>query len=78
MTKARILHKCAQFNFSRKRVMELECEKYKEKVDTANPVCNHPKDYCQFRTSCIIHFMEKENRRERERMETVGENKSKD
>lgn len=58
--------------------MELECIKYKEKVDAEAPVCNHPEDYCRFRTSCMIHFMEKENRRERKRMETVGEKNSKE
>jgi len=43
--------------------MELECEKYKEKMDSSNPVCRHPDDYCQFRSACMIHFMEKENKR---------------
>jgi len=42
--------------------MELECEKYKEKVDSENAVCRHPDDYCQFRSGCIIRFMEKERR----------------
>ncbi len=23
--------------------------------------CRHPKDYCQFRQACMIHFLEKEN-----------------
>ncbi len=40
--------------------MELLCEKYKEKVDSENARCAHPVEYCRFRTSCIIHFMEKE------------------
>ncbi|HHD63184.1 MAG TPA: hypothetical protein ENK96_02210 [Desulfobulbaceae bacterium] len=44
--------------------MELECEKYKEKVDSVSPVCRHPNDFCQYRTGCIINFMEKENKRE--------------
>jgi len=48
-------------------VVQLECEKYKDKVDPDKPVCRHPDDYCQFRTSCIIHFMEKERRREQDR-----------
>jgi hypothetical protein len=26
--------------------------------------CKHPQDYCQHRSSCIIHFMEKEKKRE--------------
>jgi hypothetical protein len=47
--------------------MELFCEKYKEKVESENPKCHHPEDYCQHRQSCLIHFMEQENRRESER-----------
>ncbi|HEB70669.1 MAG TPA: RNA polymerase II-associated protein [Desulfobulbus sp.] len=42
--------------------MELECEKYKDKVDSENAVCRHPDDYCQFRQGCIIRFMEKERK----------------
>ncbi len=44
--------------------MELICEKYKDKVDSDNPVCRHPDDYCQTRSGCMIHFLEKENRRQ--------------
>lgn len=47
--------------------MQLECEKYKEKVDFEHPYCRHPDDYCQFRSGCMIHFMEKENKREQKR-----------
>jgi phosphoribosyl-AMP cyclohydrolase len=36
--------------------MELVCEKYKEKMAADNARCRHPKEYCKFRTSCIIHF----------------------
>ena len=46
--------------------MELICEKYKDKVDSDNPVCRHPDDYCQTRSGCMIHFLEKENRRQRQ------------
>jgi len=53
--------------------VQLECEKYKDKVDPEAPVCRHPDDYCQFRTSCIIHFMEKEQRREQARRDTTKE-----
>lgn len=53
--------------------MELECEKYKEKIDSENPACRHPDDYCQYRTTCIVQFMEKENKRERKA--TTAENK---
>ena len=37
--------------------MEFFCEKYKEKVAGENIRCSHPKEYCKFRTACIIHFM---------------------
>ncbi len=40
--------------------MELECIKYKEKMDADDALCNHPGDYCKYRTSCIIHFIGKE------------------
>jgi len=41
--------------------MELECAKYKEKMSSEEAYCHHPGDYCKFRTSCIIHFMGREN-----------------
>ena len=41
--------------------MDLFCEKHKEKVGGENVRCNHPKEYCKFRTACIIHFMGGEN-----------------
>lgn len=37
--------------------MELVCEKYKEKMEAEGAACHHPKEYCKFRTSCMIHFM---------------------
>lgn len=43
--------------------MELECEKYHEKMDSEQAVCRHPNDYCQYRTSCMIYFIEKDNMR---------------
>jgi len=53
--------------------MDLICEKYKDKVDPEAPECRHSEDYCQFRTSCIIQFMEKEKRREQARQERMKE-----
>jgi hypothetical protein len=44
--------------------MELVCEKFKEKMDADGACCRHPADYCQFRTSCMIHFIGKENERD--------------
>ena len=40
--------------------MELVCEKYKEKLGSQKIQCQHPTEYCKFRTSCIIHFMGRE------------------
>jgi len=54
-------------------IVQLECEKYKDKVDSDAPVCRHADDYCQFRSSCIIHFMEKENRRKQSRRDRSKE-----
>ena len=42
--------------------MELECAKYGEKMETEQAACRHPGDYCQHRKSCMIQFMERENR----------------
>lgn len=45
-------------------IMELECLKFNEKMPAENAECRHPDDYCKYRTSCIIFFMEKEKKRE--------------
>ena len=42
--------------------MELVCIKYNEKMASEDACCNHPADYCKFRTSCVIHFMEIEKK----------------
>ena len=34
------------------------CEKYNQKMTAEKAVCGHPLEYCKFRTSCMIHFME--------------------
>lgn len=49
--------------------VELMCEKYKQKMDSAVAECQHPDEYCKFRTSCLIHFMEKEKTREERQAE---------
>jgi hypothetical protein len=56
--------------------MELECAKYGEKMDAAQVACRHPGDYCQFRQSCMIQFMERENRSEKAADESKTEKKS--
>jgi len=43
--------------------MKLECVKYHEKMDSEHAFCRHPGDYCQHRTSCMIDFIGKENRK---------------
>ena len=45
--------------------MELECAKYGEKMDTEQAGCRHPGDYCQHRKSCMIQFIERENKRKK-------------
>ncbi len=45
--------------------MELICEKYKEKMKAEDAKCLHPKEYCKFRTSCIITFIEKDKEKEK-------------
>jgi len=54
--------------------MDLYCEKYKEKVNSENARCTHPKEYCKFRTACIIHFMGEEM----SSSDSEGSNKEKD
>ena len=46
--------------------MELECAKYREKKDSSQARCGHPKEYCQHRNSCMIQFIERENRKIKE------------
>jgi len=42
--------------------MEVECVKYKEKMDSDEAECRHAGDYCKYRTSCIIQFMASERK----------------
>lgn len=44
--------------------MEVECVKYGERMPSEQAVCRHPGEYCKFRTSCIIHFLGSEKRKE--------------
>jgi phosphoribosyl-AMP cyclohydrolase len=55
--------------------MELVCEKYKEKMTADTARCRHPKEYCKFRTSCIIHFMGGQEREEAPKAEIRDEAK---
>jgi len=58
------------FNFQDYIVsMDLICEKHQDKVDSTQPRCVHPDEYCKFRTSCMISFLEKENEWEQRKKE---------
>jgi len=47
--------------------MKLECEKFKETMESEVAECRHPNDYCQARSGCMINFIEKERKREQAR-----------
>jgi len=51
--------------------MKVQCDKYKEIMDSEEAECRHPNDYCQTRTSCMILFLEKERKREEARKEAI-------
>ena len=40
--------------------MELVCEKYQEKIDSEKAVCQRPKEYCKFRSACLLYFLARE------------------
>ncbi len=39
----------------------LPCMKFNRYQDSQDPRCADPELYCKHRTSCLIHFMEKNN-----------------
>ncbi|MCS7200295.1 MAG: hypothetical protein RMI63_07225 [Caldimicrobium sp.] len=43
---------------NRKEKERLYCEKYREWV-VIEIGCKHPKEYCQFRSQCLLHFKSK-------------------
>ena len=45
----------------------LPCMKYNRDHDRRNPRCADPELYCKYRTSCLIHFMEKNNEHQDEK-----------
>jgi len=49
--------------------MKVQCDKFKETMDSEEAECKHPNDYCQTRSSCMIQFLEKERKREDARKE---------
>jgi len=55
-----------------KRTMKLECVKYGETMDSDQATCQHPGDYCQHRTSCMIQFIEREHKEKTRQDEREG------
>jgi phosphoribosyl-AMP cyclohydrolase len=43
--------------------MDILCEKYNETVPAEEAFCKRPKEYCKYRTKCIIHFINGDNGR---------------
>jgi len=44
--------------------MELVCSKFNETMPQELARCRHTADYCRYRTSCMIHFLEQDRLRE--------------
>ncbi len=42
--------------------MELVCGKLNKKLDEGDANCPHGNNYCKFRTSCVIHYIEKQEK----------------
>lgn len=59
-------------------MMELFCEKYREKMPKEGAFCRRPGEYCKFRSACLIHFLGRENRHRDERSGGELPNKDKD
>lgn len=36
--------------------MDLLCEKYREIMSGDDVSCRHPKEYCKYRTACLIQY----------------------
>jgi hypothetical protein len=51
------IERSAYFAFFSGVGMELVCEKYQEKVVFQKAVCRRPREYCKFRSACLIHFL---------------------
>jgi hypothetical protein len=42
------------------------CEKYRQSLRGSHIACPHPKEYCKFRSACIVHFMGKNAEEEKQ------------
>ena len=40
--------------------LEFFCEKFQEKIDSEKAVCQRPREYCKFRSACLLHFLTRE------------------
>lgn len=40
--------------------MKFYCEKYREPIAGKKIACPHPKEYCKFRSACLVYFMGRE------------------
>ncbi|RUM89691.1 MAG: hypothetical protein DSZ23_02920 [Thermodesulfatator sp.] len=45
--------------------MEYYCEKDNRQTDISKG-CRHPNDFCQHRQACMIHFLEQEEKKNRD------------
>ncbi|MFH7326326.1 RNA polymerase II-associated protein [Desulfurivibrio sp. C05AmB] len=43
--------------------MDLICEKYRKRMAEADARCPQAREYCKFRSACLIHFLDRERRR---------------
>lgn len=46
------------------------CMKYNRHQQGPDLACQDPELYCKYRTSCLIHFKEKQDRQDRRRMDS--------
>ncbi len=52
--------------------MDLVCVKFDETMSQEQARCRHTSDYCRFRTSCMIHFLEQERELEMREQDGAG------
>lgn len=53
--------------------MDLVCEKYQQKMRAEKARCRHAKEYCKFRSSCMIHFLAREHGEESKEAQASGD-----
>ncbi len=55
--------------------MELVCGKLNKKLDEGSTKCPHGNNYCKFRTSCVIHYMEQQKKLEKSTSDQIQNTK---